>query len=56
MNNFPQVRYFASYSKKFVEITYAPKYGISTKVTKSVSGKAEARQLAKDLNGVAWNF
>ncbi|MGQ6501820.1 hypothetical protein [Serratia marcescens] len=56
MSNFPQVRYLASRSTKFVEITHAPKYGISTKVTKPVSGKAEARQIAKDLNGVVCNF
>lgn len=56
MSNFPQVRYLASRSTKFVEIIHPPKNGVSTKVTKPVSGKAEARQIAKDLNGVVWNF
>lgn len=54
---FPQVRYFASRKNKFVEITHAPEWnGVSTKVTKPVSGKVEARQIVKELNGVAWNF
>lgn len=56
VNKFPQVRYYASRKNKFVEITHAPVNGISTKVTKPVSGKVEARQIAKELNGVAWNF
>ncbi|MFL4429658.1 hypothetical protein [Serratia marcescens] len=56
MNKFPRVHYYASRKNKFVEITHAPVNGISTKVTKSVSGKVEARQIAKELNGVAWNF
>lgn len=56
MSNFPQVRYVASRKAKFVEIIHAPKYGVSTKVTKPVTGKSEAHQIAKDLNGVACKF
>lgn len=56
MNKFPQVRYFASRKNKFVEITHAPVRGVSTKVTKAVAGKVEARQIAEELNGIAWNF
>lgn len=56
MSKFPQVRYFASRKNKFIEITHAPVNGVSTKATKSVNGKAEARQITKELNGVAWNF
>ncbi|HAG0017527.1 TPA: hypothetical protein G8O67_004913 [Salmonella enterica] len=56
MNKFPQVRYFASRKNKFIEVTHTSVNGISTKVTKPVSGKTEARQITKELNGVAWNF
>ncbi|HDR2796527.1 TPA: hypothetical protein QCJ95_005176 [Enterobacter asburiae] len=56
MSKFPQVRYFASRKTKFIEITHTPVNGVSTKVTKPVIGKAEARQITKELNGVAWNF
>ncbi|HBQ5672361.1 TPA: hypothetical protein MAB51_002502 [Klebsiella pneumoniae] len=56
MNNLPQVRYFASRKTKFIEITHAPVNGVSTKVTKPVNGKAEARQITKEINGTAWNF
>lgn len=56
MSKFPQIRYYASRKTKFIEITHAPVNGVSTKVTKPVSGKVEARQLVKELNGVAWNF
>lgn len=56
MNKFPQVRYFTSRKNKFVEITHAPRYGVSTKETKPVADKKAARQIVKDLNGVAWNF
>lgn len=53
---YPKVCYFASRTKKIVTIEHAPKYGVSTKETRNVSGKREARQIAKDLNGVCWNF
>lgn len=56
MSKFPQVRYFASRKTKFVEITHAPHHGVSTKETKPVAGKLEARQIVKDLGGIAMNF
>jgi hypothetical protein len=56
MNKYPRVSYGASRKTKFVEITHAPKYGISTIERKPVAGKREARQIVKDLNGIAWNF
>lgn len=56
MNNFPHISYFASKSKKIVVITHAPKYGVSTKETRNVTGKREARQIANELGGTCWNF
>lgn len=53
---FPRVRYFTSKKSKFVEITNIPFCGISTIETKPVSGVKEARKIASDINGVAWNF
>lgn len=56
MSKFPRVYYYASRKTKFIEITHAPVNGVSTKETKSVSSKVEARQVVKEINGVAWNF
>lgn len=56
MNKFPRIYYYASKKEKFIEINHAPVNGVSEKVTKPVSGKAEARKLTKELGGVAWNF
>ncbi|AXC34317.1 hypothetical protein HOU22_gp05 [Escherichia phage C130_2] len=54
--NFPKITYTASRSKKFITIEHAPKYGVSTKVTRNVTGKREARQIANELGGICWNF
>lgn len=54
--NFPKVTYTASRAKKFITIEHAPKYGISTKETRGVSGKREARKIAEELGGTCWNF
>lgn len=54
--NFPKITYTASRSKKFITIEHAPKNGVSTKVTRNVTGKREARQIANELGGTCWNF
>lgn len=54
--NFPKITYTASRSKKFITIEHAPKHGVSTKVTRNVTGKREARQIANELGGICWNF
>lgn len=54
--NYPIIRYYASKTKKIIDIEHAPKYGVSTKETRNVSGKVEARRIVKELNGTAYNF
>ena len=53
---YPLVRYYASKTKKIIDIEHAPNHGVSTKETRNVSGKVEARQIVKELNGTAYNF
>jgi len=53
---YPLVRYYASKKTKLVEIEHAPRNGVSTKETKHVSGKVEARRIARSLNGTCYNF
>lgn len=54
--SYPKVSYFASRKTKIVSIEHAPKYGVSTKETRNVSGKREARKIAAELGGTCWNF
>jgi len=48
--------YFASRTKRELVLTEGPALNVGVTMTTAVSGKAEARRLAKQYGAQPWNF
>lgn len=53
---YPHVYYYKGSKRKFIDIKHEPQNNYSKIETRDVTGKVEARRIAKELNGTCYNF